>query len=138
FNLIVNVFAMGIPPEALKGVRCQMFWYFDMTGFRDAEVVKLSNEFTKRYMAEYGEPPDPYGCSAYMGVKNVIRAMELAKSSGPKKAYNAMLANPKWTGPKGPERIAAPYSAEDLAIKPHLILHAGFNRRFLDVPEVSL
>lgn len=102
FNWIVNVFAMGIPPEALKGVRCQMFWYFDMTGFKDAEVVKLSNEFTKRYMAEYGEPPDPYGCSAYMGVKNVIRGMELAKSTDPKKVYNAIMANPKWTGPKGP------------------------------------
>jgi hypothetical protein len=34
----------------------------------------------------------------------------------------------------GPERIATPYSAEDLALKPHLLLHAGFNRRFLDVP----
>jgi branched-chain amino acid transport system substrate-binding protein len=102
FNWIVNVFATGIPPEALKGVMCQLFWYFDMTGFEDAEVVKLSNEFTKRYMAEYGEPPDPYGCSAYMGVKNVIRAMELAKSTDPKKAYDAMMANPKWIGPKGP------------------------------------
>ena len=102
FNWIVNVFATGIPPEALKDVMCQMFWYFDMTGFEDAEVVKLSNEFTARYMAEYGEPPDPYGLSAYMGVKEVIRGMELAKSSDPEKAYNALMANPKWTGPKGP------------------------------------
>jgi len=102
FQWIVNVFATGIPPEALKGVMCQMFWYFDMTGFKDPEVVKLSNEFTKRYMAAYNEPPDPYGCSAYMGVKNVVRAMEMAKSTNPKKAYNALMANPKWTGPKGP------------------------------------
>ena len=35
----------------------------------------------------------------------------------------------------GPEWIATPYSAEDLALKPHLLLHAGFNRRFLDVPK---
>ncbi|MBL7216133.1 MAG: hypothetical protein ISS62_00435, partial [Desulfobacteraceae bacterium] len=35
----------------------------------------------------------------------------------------------------GPEWIATPYSAEDLALKPHLLLHAGFNRRFLDVPS---
>jgi len=33
----------------------------------------------------------------------------------------------------GPERIANPYPVEDLAEKPHLLLHAGFNRRFLDV-----
>ena len=34
----------------------------------------------------------------------------------------------------GPERIATPFSVEDSALKPHLLLHAGFNRRFLDVP----
>jgi hypothetical protein len=38
------------------------------------------------------------------------------------------------THSSGSERIATPYSAEDLALKPHLLLHAGFNRRFLDVP----
>ena len=36
----------------------------------------------------------------------------------------------------GPERIATPFSVEDLALKPHLLLHAGFNRRFQDVPCV--
>jgi branched-chain amino acid transport system substrate-binding protein len=102
FQWIVNVFATGIPPEALKGVMCQMFWYFDMTGFKDPEVVKAANAFTDRYRAAYGEPPDPYGCSAYMGVYEVVRGMELAKSTDPKKAYDALMANPDWTGPKGP------------------------------------
>ena len=37
----------------------------------------------------------------------------------------------------GPERIANPYSVEDLAQNPHLLLHAGFNRRFLDVPNIT-
>jgi hypothetical protein len=35
----------------------------------------------------------------------------------------------------GPERIATPFSVEDLALKPYLLLHAGFNRRFQDVPK---
>jgi len=30
----------------------------------------------------------------------------------------------------GPEWIATPFSAEDLALPPHLLLHASFNRRF--------
>lgn len=34
----------------------------------------------------------------------------------------------------GPERIATPFSVEDLALQPHLLLHAGLNRRFQDVP----
>lgn len=104
FQWIVNVFATGIPAEALEGVMCQMFWYHDMTGFPDAEVVEIANAFTARYKAEYGEPPDPYGCSAYMGVYQVIRGMELAKSTDPKKAYDALMANPDWVGPKGPAK----------------------------------
>ena len=41
------------------------------------------------------------------------------------------------THSSGPERIATPYSVEDLALKPHLLLHAGFNRRFQGVPLYS-
>jgi len=36
-----------------------------------------------------------------------------------------------------PERIATPFSVKDLALKPHLLLHAGFNRRFPDVPPYA-
>ncbi len=104
FNWIVNVFATGIPPEALEGVMCQMYWYHDMSGFPDAQVVKLSNEFTANYKAKYGEPPDPYAMSAYFGVKETIRGMELAKSSDPAKAYAALMANPDWMSAKGPAK----------------------------------
>jgi len=38
------------------------------------------------------------------------------------------------THSSGPERIATPFPVEDLALTPHLLLHAGFNRRFQDVP----
>lgn len=104
FTWIINVFATGIPPEALEGVMCQMFWYHDMTGFPYPEVAKPANAFTARYRAVYGEPPDPYGTSAYMGVYEVIRGMELAGSIEPKKVYKALMANPDWKGPKGPAK----------------------------------
>jgi len=101
FNYIVNVFATGIPPEALEGVMCQMYWYHDMTGFADPEVVKISKEFSDRFRAAYNQPPDPYGMSAYMGVQEVVRAMERANSTDSKKAYEALMASPEWKGPKG-------------------------------------
>ena len=104
FQWMINDFAAGTPADALEGVICQMFWFHDMAGFPDAEVVKAANAFTGRYRAEYGEPPDPYGCGAYMGVYNVIRGMELAKSTDFKKVYGATMANPDWFGPKGPAR----------------------------------
>jgi branched-chain amino acid transport system substrate-binding protein len=104
FQWIVNVFATGIPPEALEGVMCQMFWYHDMSGFPFPEVTQPANAFTAFYRSVYGEPPDPYGTSAYMGVHNAVRAMELAQSTDPKKAYEALMANPEWNGPKGPAK----------------------------------
>ncbi len=102
FQWLVNVFATGIPPEAMEGVMTQMYWYHDMTGFPFEEVTKPANDFTARYRAAYGEPPDPYGTSAYMGVHEVIRGMQLAKSTDPEKTYKALMANPDWNGPKGP------------------------------------
>ncbi|RJR19956.1 MAG: hypothetical protein C4582_09750 [Desulfobacteraceae bacterium] len=104
FNWIVNVFATGITPEALDGVMCQLYWYHNMAGFPDQEVVKTSDAFTARYKAAYGEPPDPYAMSAYYGVKETVRAMELAKSTDPKKAYEALMANPDWVSAKGPAK----------------------------------
>jgi len=104
FNYIVNVFATGIPPEALDGVMCQLYWYHDMAGFADPEVVKESSELSKRFREAYNQPPDPYGMAAYMGVLEVVRAMELAKSTDSKKAYEALMANPDWKGPKGPAK----------------------------------
>ncbi len=99
YNWIANVFATEIPPEAFEGVTCQMFWYHNMEGLGVNEGP--AREFTSRYRAAYGEPPDPYAASAYMGVYEVVRAMELAKSTDPEKAYNALMANPDWDSPKG-------------------------------------
>jgi branched-chain amino acid transport system substrate-binding protein len=104
FNYIVNVFATGIPADALEGVMCQLYWYHDMTGFADPEVVKISSEFSKKFQQAYNQPPDPYGMSAYMGVQEMVRAMELAKSTDSKKAYEALMASPEWVGPKGPAK----------------------------------
>ena len=99
---LVNVFATGIPPDAMEGVWSQMFWYHDMRGFKDEAVVKASQEFTDKYVKAYKNPPDPYAMTAYFGVKEVARAIQLAKSTDPLKVYEALMANPDWTGVKGP------------------------------------
>jgi branched-chain amino acid transport system substrate-binding protein len=101
---LVNVFATGIPPEAMDGVWAQMFWYHDMRGFKDEAVVKASQEFTDKYMKQYKNPPDPYAMTAYFGVKETARAMQLAKSTEPDKVYQALMANPDWTSVKGPAK----------------------------------
>ena len=102
YNWIVDVYATSIPPEALQGVTCQMFWYHSMKGLGIKSIAKAVNDFTAKYRKVYNEPPDPYATSAYMGVNEIIRGMELAKSTDPAKAYRALMANPKWNSPKGP------------------------------------
>jgi branched-chain amino acid transport system substrate-binding protein len=97
----LDSFAAAIPPDALKGIRAQMFWYHDMTGFKDEGILKDSNEFSARYMKAYGEPPDPFCVPAYFSVKEVARAIESAQSTDPAKMYQALMANPVWTGAKG-------------------------------------
>jgi len=99
---LMNAFATGIPANAMQGVKGQMFWYHDMRGFKDAEVVNASEAFTAKYMATHKDPPGPYTMTAYYGVMETVRAMELSKSTDPKKMYAALMANPQWKGAKGP------------------------------------
>jgi branched-chain amino acid transport system substrate-binding protein len=101
---LMNAYATNISPEAMKGVKAAMWWYHDMAGFKDPDVVKASDEFTANYMKAYNIPPDPYAMAAYYAVKETVRAIELAKSTDPDKMYSALMANPEWKGAKGPAK----------------------------------
>jgi branched-chain amino acid transport system substrate-binding protein len=98
---LANVFAVGIPAEAMQGIWSQMFWYWNMEGFKDAEVVNATKAFSDKYIAAYGNPPDPYAMAAYAGVMETARAMNSAGSTDPKKMYAALMDKPEWKGPKG-------------------------------------
>lgn len=104
FNYMTDAFAIGIPPEALDGVTVQMFWYHNMSGFPDKQVVDESNKINAKYMAATGQALDPYAMAAYCGVKEVARGIELAQSTDSKKIYDALMANPDWMSPKGPAK----------------------------------
>jgi len=101
---LMDVFATGIPANAMEGVKGQMFWYHDMRGFSDPAVVSASEEFVKKWMSGHKDPPDPYAMSTYYGVMEVVRAMELSKSTDPDKMYAALMDNPDWNGAKGPAK----------------------------------
>lgn len=101
FNWMTNSFGSGVPPEALEGVYSLMSWYYDMTGFQDAAIVKASDAFTKKFQQEYKYPPDPYSAMAYEGVMEAVRAMELAQSVDGKAMAKALMASPKFNSMKG-------------------------------------
>lgn len=102
FNWMTNVFGSGVPPEALEGVYSLMSWYYDLTGFEDESVVAKSKEFSEKFIKEYGYPPDPYSLMAYLGVKEAVRAIEIAQSTKPQDIAKALLENPKFDSVKGP------------------------------------
>lgn len=99
---LANVFAVGIPAEAMGGIWSQMFWYWNMEGFKDDAVVKASKDFSDQYIAAYNKPPDPYAMAAYAGVKEAARAISAAGTVEPDAMYAALMKNPDWNGPKGP------------------------------------
>ncbi len=104
YNWIINVFAVGVPPEAMEGITCQMWWYWDMAGFKDQNVVKAAQKLTEAWRKEYNEPPDPYAMNAYAGVIEALRGFRLANSVDPAKVYKAIMDNPGFVGPKGPAK----------------------------------
>jgi branched-chain amino acid transport system substrate-binding protein len=97
----VSAMASAIRPEAMKGLWAQIFWFHDLSGFRDESVVKATSEFSAKYAKLYNEPPDAYGVASYEAVKEVVRAIKLSQSTDPTKMYEALMANPTWTGIKG-------------------------------------
>ena len=55
-----------LPPEALEGVYAMHYFYYDLAGFADKEVVKSAAEFTELFRAKYNRPPDAYATIAYI------------------------------------------------------------------------
>ncbi|MGQ9779246.1 MAG: ABC transporter substrate-binding protein [Bacillota bacterium] len=102
FDWMTNVFGKNVPPEALEGVYSLMSWYWNMSGFKDKEVVEASKEFTTKYEKRYGYPPDPYAAMAYLGTKEALRGIALAKSVDPNEIAKALEKNPKFDSMKGP------------------------------------
>ena len=103
-NWIITLVAKGVPAEVLEGVDCQIWWYHDMAGFPDEQLVKDTAEFTKKYMAKFENPPDPYVMTAYYGAKEIVRGLELAGSDDPAKMYAALQKDPGFNTAKGPAK----------------------------------
>ena len=94
FNaFITNVVAKGLPPEALEGVYSMHYFYYDLTGFPDKEVVKSASAFTDLYRSKYKRPPDAYATIAYVAYMEMFRGFEAAKSFDPQKVSAALMAN---------------------------------------------
>ncbi len=101
FDWMTDVFGGGVPPEALEGVYSLMSWYHDLSGFPDEVIVKQGAEFSAKFEKIYGYPPDPYSAMAYIGTKEALRGLSLAKTNDPKAVATAIVDNPTFASMKG-------------------------------------
>jgi branched-chain amino acid transport system substrate-binding protein len=101
FNWMTNVFGSGVPPEALEGVYSLMSWYYDLSGFADKPIVEQSKAFAEKFAKEYNYPPDPYSAMAYIGTKEALRGLSLAKTRDPMAVSKAIMENPTFESMKG-------------------------------------
>ena len=113
FNaFMTNVVAKGLPPEALDGVYAMHYFYHDLSGFEDNEVVNSAKAFTDLYRAKYNKPPDAYAAIAYVAYMEMFRGFEAAKSFDPLKVSAALTAkNGEFTSVKGPARWREDHAA---------------------------
>jgi branched-chain amino acid transport system substrate-binding protein len=101
FDWMTNVFGSGVPPEALEGVYSLMSWYYDLTGFQDKETVQQAGAFAEKFSKAFGYPPDPYSAMAYIGTKEALRGLSIARSSSGEAVAKAIMSNPAFESMKG-------------------------------------
>jgi branched-chain amino acid transport system substrate-binding protein len=99
---MTNVVAQGIPPEALEGVYSMHFFYWNMKGWPEPDVVKAAEAYTDLYQKKYGMPPDSYATIAYIGVKELFRLVQKAGSFNADAVASALAQNRNFTSVKGP------------------------------------
>ena len=84
FNVwTANIVAKGIPENALNGHYALAWFYYDLTGFKDAEVAAKVKAYSDAYMEKWNEPPDNMGTAAYVATKLIFKAVEAAGTFDP-------------------------------------------------------
>ncbi len=103
-SFLTNVVAEGLPPTARENIYGMHYFYYDMTGFKDQETVKLADAYSKAFMDKWGTPPDSYATIAYVAVQELFAAAERAGSFEPQAIKNAINEKPDFMSVKGPAR----------------------------------
>ena len=103
---ITNVVGKGIPPKYLEKVYGLSYYYYDMEGFKDAELVKKAEQYTKEHVAMFNEPPDAYGTISYIATMAMLEATEKAGTFDPEK-IGEVLATQEFDTVKGKGKFRA-------------------------------
>jgi len=103
-SFLTNVVAEGLPPAARENIYGMHFFYYDMTGFKDQQTVKLASEYSKAFMDKWGTPPDAYATIAYIAVEQLFDAVERAGSFDQAAIRKAIDEKRDFMSVKGPAK----------------------------------
>lgn len=98
---ITNVVAKGLPGPALENLYALEYFYYDMEGFEDEEVVKKTKEYTDAYMEMWNEPPDAYATISYIATELLFHAVEKAGSFDAEEIGKVLKESKDLTSVKG-------------------------------------
>lgn len=101
FAHIATSFAQAVPAEAMQGVETQSFFYHDLTGLGKPDIEKSAAAFTEKYRQAFQTYPDTYSATAYIGIMEIARGIEISNSLEPDKVYDALMANPNISSIRG-------------------------------------
>ena len=97
-----NVVAVGIPENALAELYAVEYYYYNLEGFPDKDLVKKAKEYTEANIKKWGDPPDPYGTFAYIATEVLSQGVVLAGSFDPKAIAKAVLGAKSIDTVRGP------------------------------------
>ena len=82
-----NVVGKGIPADALKELYALSFYYYNLEGFDNPELVKKAKEYTEAHVKMFKEAPDAYGTICYMAAKLIFEAVEKGRDLRPGRGF---------------------------------------------------
>ena len=94
FNVsTTNVVAAGLPPKALENLYGIAYFYWDMSGYQNADAVSRVKKFSDGYTKRWNEPPDSMSGTVYVALEAMFQAIQKAGSFEPLKVSEALLNN---------------------------------------------
>lgn len=78
-----NIVTKGIPGPALEDLYSLAWFYWNLEGFSDAELVESVTAYSDAFEERWNEPPDNMGTASYVASQIIFQAVEEAGSFDP-------------------------------------------------------
>jgi branched-chain amino acid transport system substrate-binding protein len=99
-----NIVAKGIPGRAMEDLYALAWFYWNLEGLGDPEIVEKVKAYSDAYRERWNEPPDNMGTAAYVAAEITFQAIEKAGTFDPE-SVAAVIAEEEFDTVKGKLRF---------------------------------